>query len=143
MEFRNKDPLIDLINRHDHVYSKTEIRFSNWRASLDPLHFQQLVDLLTNNLLFGPISPNHFLVIVGRKFTGKTTLSKQIWEYLPGLHIIESYEPIPDQPYIYLRHPFFSEEEYEKYFSMPVQPYYLGNIDANHTVFNDISLETK
>lgn len=121
------DPIRDLIDRYDHVYSKTEIRFRNWRASLYPLHFQQLMELLTNSILFGVSSSKQILVLVGQKFTGKTTLSRQILEYVPNLDIMDSYEPIPDHHCIYLHHQFFNEDDYQRYFSMPEKVLFLGN----------------
>lgn len=122
-----KDFIGDLIDRHIHVYSKTEIRFKNWRASMNPVHFRELMELLTNSILFGVTSSTQIVVIVGQKFTGKKTLTKQILEYVPNLHIVDSYEPIPDHFCIHLLHQFFNYDDYQQYFSMPEQPLYLGN----------------
>lgn len=117
----------DLIDRHIHVYSKTEIRFKSWRASMNPVHFGELMELLTNSILFGVTSSTQTLVIIGQKFTGKTTLTKQILEYVPNLHIVDSYETIPDHFCIHLLHQFFNHDDYQQYFSMPEQPLYLGH----------------
>ena len=121
------DPIGDLIDRHNHVYSKTENRFKNWRASLNPIHFRELMELLTNSILFGVTSSTQILVLVGQKFTGKTTLTKQILEYVPNLHIVNSYEPILDHFCIHLLHQFLNHDDYQQYFTMPEQPLYLGN----------------
>ncbi len=127
----------DLIDRHNHVYSKTEIRFKSWRASMNPVHFGELMELLTNSILFGVTSSTQTLVIVGQKFTGKTTLTKQILEYVPNLHIVDSYEPIPDHFCIHLLHQFFNHDDYQQYFSMPEKKLYLGN----PLIFDDACFE--
>lgn len=133
------DPIRDLIDRYDHVYSKTELRFKNWRASLYPLHFQQLMELLTNSIMFGVTMSRQTLVLVGRKCTGKTTLSRQILEYVPSLHVVESYVHIPDHHCIYLHHQFFNEDDYQQYFSMPEKSLHFGN----PLIFDDANFEDK
>ena len=136
-----KDFIGDLIDRHIHVYSKTEIRFKSWRASMNPLHFQELIELLTNSILFGVTSSTQTLVIVGQKFAGKTTLTKQILEYVPNLQIVDSYETIPDHFCIHLFHQFFNEliesdECSQLHYECLIEP--LTEIIANESVLKQM-----
>ena len=104
---------------------------------MNPVHFRELMELLTNSILFGVTSSTQIVVIVGQKFTGKTTLTKQILEYVPNFHIMDSYEPLPDHFCIHLHDQFFNYDDYQQYFSMPEQPLYLGN----PLIFDDADFE--
>ena len=122
----------DLLNRFDIIHSTLSNMFANWRASLIPSEFDSFITFMTNIAIFDKCEPDPSIVLIiqGEKFTGKTTLAKQITAIFPTLRILETSETVVNQPHVIcLRHKFYSEDECQNYFSMESQPLYMGNIE--------------
>lgn len=136
-----------LFERFEWIHLILSYRLKMWQASMSPAVFDSLITFLTNIAIFdnGEPDPATVIIIQGETRTGKTTLAKQIWAYFPKLSIAELKEEqevaSANQPNVFiinLKHQFFTDEEYEKYFSMKSQPLLMGNCEMTQKFFSDV-----
>lgn len=133
-----------LFERFESIHFILSFRLKMWQASMSPAEFDSLLTFLTNIAIFDDCEPDPstVLVIHGAERTGKTTLANQIWALFPRLSILETMEQQVKPNYanvfiINLKQQFFSQEEYEKYFSMKPQPLLMGNCEITQNFLSD------